>query len=126
VTRLTGIGPGQAATGNPSPPVVVSPNGAREAAAAEKKPDVPKPPQRPVHVRANPDAVKAAAEQIEKWMKSSGRALEFRVDSTSGHTVVSVRNPQTGELIRQIPSEETLRLASLLGASSNTLIDVEV
>jgi len=38
---------------------------------------------------------------------------------------VSVRNPQTGELIRQIPSEETLRLAAMLGAASNTLIDVE-
>lgn len=125
MTRLTGIGPGQAATGNPSPPVGVFPRGAQEASAVEKKPDVPKPPPRPVHVHANPDAVKAAAEQIEKWMKSSGRSLEFRVDSSSGHTVVSVRNPQTGELIRQIPSEETLRLAAMLGAASNTLIDVE-
>jgi flagellar protein FlaG len=58
-------------------------------------------------------------------MKSSGRSLEFRVDASSGHTVVSVRNPQTGELIRQIPSEETLRLAAMLGAASNTLVDVE-
>ncbi|HEY7639143.1 MAG TPA: flagellar protein FlaG [Steroidobacteraceae bacterium] len=92
---------------------------------AEQKPRVPKVQPQPVRAPARLDAVKAAAEQIEKWMKSSGRSLEFRVDASSGHTVVSVRNPQTGELIRQIPSEETLRLAAMLGAASNTLVDVE-
>jgi len=124
LNRLNGIWPGQAATGNPSPPAVVS-GGAQDADAVEPKPRVPRVQPPPVHLKASPDAVKAAAEQIEKWMKSSGRSLEFRVDSSSGHTVVSVRNPQTGELIRQIPSEETLRLAAMLGAASNTLIDVE-
>jgi flagellar protein FlaG len=69
--------------------------------------------------------VKAAAEQIESYLRSSGRALEFRVDGNTGRTVVSVRNPQTGELIRQIPGEETLRLADMLG-NGGSLIDVAV
>ncbi len=49
---------------------------------------------------------------MEKYVRSVGRSLQFRVDEDSGRVVVSVRDPSTGELIRQIPSEEALRSPS--------------
>lgn len=55
--------------------------------------------------------VEKAAARMEDYARSVGRALQFRVDEGSGRVVVSVRDPSTGELIRQIPSEAALRIA---------------
>jgi flagellar protein FlaG len=123
---LNGTWPTQAATGNPSPPlVVVKPSAPVQAVAPQPEAKVETSRPAVKQVSAPADAVKAAAEQIESYLRSSGRALEFRVDGNTGRTVVSVRNPQTGELIRQIPGEETLRLADMLG-NGGSLIDIAV
>jgi len=128
LTRLNGNWPGQAATVTPSPPVVFAKPGAAEASGrtAEPAARVAIPRQAVQQTPTPAEAVKAAAAQIESYLRSSGRSLEFRVDGATGRTIVSVRNPQTGELIRQIPGEETLRLASMLGAGGNALIDIAV
>jgi flagellar protein FlaG len=72
------------------------------------------------------DSVKAAAQQIDTYLKSTGRNLNFRVDDATGQTVVTVRDATTGDVIRQIPSEEVLRLARSLGESSAALFDQSV
>ena len=59
--------------------------------------------------------VKQAARQLETFMQSMNRYLEFRVDQDSGRTIVTVKDKSTGEVVRQIPSEEVLRLAQNLG-----------
>jgi flagellar protein FlaG len=64
--------------------------------------------------------------QIESYLRSVGRQVQFSIDSASGRTVVSVRDADTGDVIRQIPSEEALRLAQSLGAQSSSLLDVVV
>lgn len=66
----------------------------------------------------------AVAQQLESYLRSVGRSVQFSIDSASGRTVVSVRDAATGEVIRQIPSEEALRLAQALGSGNNALIDV--
>jgi flagellar protein FlaG len=62
-------------------------------------------------------SVEKAAADMEAYARSVGRSLQFRVDQDSGRVVVSVRDPSTGELIRQIPSEAALRIAQDLGSS---------
>ena len=57
--------------------------------------------------------IEAVAKQLESFMKRVSRELEFHVDGSSGRVVCSVRDSQTGDLIRQIPNEEVLRLAEL-------------
>lgn len=59
--------------------------------------------------------VKQAARQLETFMESMNRYLEFRVDQDSGRTIVTVKDKTTGDVVRQIPSEEVLRLAQNLG-----------
>jgi flagellar protein FlaG len=54
------------------------------------------------------------ARQIEAYLRSNNRALEFRVDADTGRTVISVRDSETGELIRQIPGDEVLRIAQAM------------
>lgn len=69
------------------------------------------------------ETVAAVAAQIESYLRSTGRQVQFSIDNDSGRTVISVRDANTGDLIRQIPSEEALRLAQSLGVQQNALID---
>jgi len=76
--------------------------------------------------RPSAEEVQRAAKQIEASMRSMNRYLEFRVDEDSGRTVVTVRDKNTGEVVRQIPSEEVLRLAHNLGGKLGTLLSETV
>jgi flagellar protein FlaG len=88
---------------------------AQKAPTGERVPAVdaaqPRQAQKPV---APSEAVHAVAKQIEAYLRSNNRSLEFRVDADTGRTVVSVRDSETGELIRQIPGDEVLRIAQAM------------
>ena len=89
-----------------------------EAEAAEGRPKPAK--------QAAPEAIHAVAQRIESYLKSVSRSVEFRVDADTGRTVVSVRDSQTGDLIRQIPGEEVLRLAEMADDQTIVLLDEKV
>jgi len=57
------------------------------------------------------EAVAKAAADLQQFVQSMGRNLNFSVDDTTGYHVVRVVNPTTGELVRQLPSEELLQIA---------------
>jgi flagellar protein FlaG len=65
--------------------------------------------------------LKAAVQEIEKFVQSVKRNLEFSIDETSGKVVVKVIATETGEVVRQIPSEEALKLADSLSNASSVL-----
>ena len=86
---------------------------------------IPKPTtQLVVDTRSVEETTAAVAEQLESYLRSIGRSVQFSIDSASGRTVVSVRDAATGDVIRQMPSEEALRLAQALGSGSSSLVDV--
>lgn len=60
------------------------------------------------------ETVARAAEQMQKFVSSMGRNLNFSIDGDTGYHIVRVTNPETGEVVRQLPSEEMLRLAHSL------------
>jgi len=53
-------------------------------------------------------------EQLNELIRDSQRSLSFRVDDDLDKLVVSVVNPETDEIIRQMPSEESLKFAKSL------------
>ena len=57
------------------------------------------------------EVVAKAAAQLQSFVQSMGRNLNFSIDESSGYHVVRVVNPDTGELIRQLPSEELLKIS---------------
>ena len=65
------------------------------------------------------EQVQAAVQQIQKFLADSQRSLEFHVDESSGIAVVTVRD-SNGDLIRQMPNEETVHLAQMLTESTTT------
>lgn len=56
-------------------------------------------------------------EQLNNHAQSINRNLQFSVDDDSGKTVIRVINSETAELVRQIPSEEVLRLSETIRES---------
>ncbi len=52
--------------------------------------------------------------EINDIIRSVQRDLAFNVDEDSGRTVISVIDSESGELIRQIPSEDLLAIATHL------------
>jgi flagellar protein FlaG len=68
------------------------------------------------------EVVAKAAEQIQSFVSSMGRNLSFSVDPSTGYHVVTVVNPENGEIIRQLPSEELLKIAQTLGNLNNALV----
>jgi flagellar protein FlaG len=57
------------------------------------------------------EQLKNAVNVINKVMQLSNHSLEFSVDTDTKMTVVKMVDTQTGELIRQFPSEATLAIS---------------
>ena len=55
--------------------------------------------------------VKAAAAEIESYLRSSGRELTIAFDDSVNRPVVRVIEPSTSKVVRQIPNEEVLEVA---------------
>ncbi len=60
------------------------------------------------------DNIKAAISQLNDYVQNIRRTLSFSLDESTGRTVIRVYDSETKELIREIPPEETLRLAAHL------------
>lgn len=65
--------------------------------------------------------VKAAAEDIQKFFHSVKRNLEFSIDEESGKVIVKVIASDSGEVVRQIPNAEILKLAESLSDANSLL-----
>ncbi len=52
-----------------------------------------------------------AVNRLNEQMQSNGRDLSFNLDEKIDRTIITVKNLQTGEVVRQIPTEEVVRLA---------------
>jgi flagellar protein FlaG len=57
------------------------------------------------------DAMQAAVQQIQGYLQDANRGMNVSIDETTGYYVARVTNSQTGEVVRSIPSDETLRIA---------------
>ena len=67
--------------------------------------------------------IRRAVEQLADHTRRLGRELQFEIDDDSGQTVIKVIDPVTGEIVRQIPSEEAVERARNLAEDSTFLVD---
>ena len=58
--------------------------------------------------RAN---IQEAVERLNRQMQDTGRNLNFTVDHASERVVITVKNSETGEIVRQIPDATLLRIS---------------
>jgi len=57
------------------------------------------------------ETIDRVVHQLETQSQSLRRDLQFNVDDSTGRVIVTVRDSETDEVIRQIPSEELLALS---------------
>lgn len=70
-------------------------------------------------------SVEQAVSSIKGFVQTLQRDLDFDLDNDSGRVVVKVTDSQSGEVIRQIPSEDALRLAESIDAARSLLFKAE-
>lgn len=100
---------------NVAPP----PRPAVEAAVFPRPTSEAAQPKSPESVKAEPapSAEQARSElaqvldELNEQSRKEGRNLNFSMDDEVNRVVITVRQTETGEVIRQIPSEAVLRLA---------------
>jgi flagellar protein FlaG len=66
-----------------------------------------------------------AVKRLNEQMQDNRRQLGFSVDDRLNRQVVRVTNQETGELVRQIPSEVVIRVANSIENLKGVLFDKE-
>ena len=71
------------------------------------------------------EQVESAVSTIQEFVQSVRRNINFSVEDASGRVVVKVTDSSSGDIIRQIPSEEALQLAESLEEVRSLLFKAE-
>ena len=95
----------------------------KDAEAVAKVANVPLPTS---DVKASSQELKEAAEtamkDIQHFISSQASSVRISKDETSGHMIVQLVDPNSGEVIRTLPSEELLRLARSFEMLGNKMV----
>jgi flagellar protein FlaG len=105
-----------------TPQVIVQPTRSDAEVVSQVASTVIKPSNVDASSQPTREVVAKAAADIQQFVQSMGRNLSFSVDETTGYNVVRVVNPNTGELVRQLPSEELLKIARDFQRLNNVLV----
>ncbi|AQZ94993.1 flagellar protein FlaG [Halopseudomonas phragmitis] len=74
---------------------------------------------------ADRQSLEKAVSDMQDFVQSVRRDINFQLDDGTGQVVVRVTEAATGDVIRQIPSEEALRLAENLSEIRSLLFEAE-
>ena len=66
--------------------------------------------------------VEAAVKAVKEFIQPMASNLAFEMDDDTGRTVIKITEASSGELIRQIPSEEMLEIAKALDRLQGLLV----
>jgi len=98
-------------------PRVAAPQVDRQGVALAVKPMekpqimAPKPNQINFDLQKQQETLNQAISMLNKQMADTSQGLGFSVDKSLPVPIVTVRNISTGEIIRQLPSEEAVKMA---------------
>ncbi|MDT3668876.1 MAG: flagellar protein FlaG [Aromatoleum sp.] len=114
-----------------SPPVVassaarttdhVTPQTAGPIAATGRLRNVPAETSAAAGAPSSEDVLKAL-DEVREAVKPVAQSLHFSLDQDTGRTVVKVIDTETNEMIRQIPSEDILKIAHAIDKLQGLLI----
>ena len=68
------------------------------------------------------EATEVAARQIQRFVSSMQRQVNVSKDELTGYISVQIINPETGEVIRTLPSDELLRIARSFEQLGSTMV----
>lgn len=68
-------------------------------------------------------SIEEAVQSLNEMMRDSGRHLHIGLDRVMGGPIVTVRNAESGEVVRQIPNEVVVKMAHSIEAFKGWLHD---
>lgn len=81
----------------------------------------------------NDRSIEEALQEVQEFVQNQARNLAFDIDDDTNRSIVTVSDTESGEVIRQIPSDEVLQLAERIqslqqdiGASVGIFVNREV
>lgn len=95
----------------PLTPPINKPSEGTAKVSMHTRRDLSDDPQRDSDAEAQKTALRAAMNDMEKHFSVVGRDLNISVDQEAGMTVLKVVDSNSGETIRQIPTDEVLKMA---------------
>ena len=72
--------------------------------------ETPAPEIQTQKTRTSPEELARVTEALRSKVSSVAPELQFSIDESSGRSVIRITDPATKEVIRQIPSEDILKL----------------
>jgi len=72
--------------------------------------------------KAQPERERSALAEINESLRMSSIGVQFEFDKEADTMVVKVVDVESGELIRQMPSEEVVRISRALGKLQGLLV----
>lgn len=75
------------------------------------------------NLEQNKEQLEELVEGIQEATKVMQRNLNFTVDDSTGLTVIKVTDALSGDVIRQMPTEDALRLAERLDEMRSLLFE---
>jgi len=72
------------------------------------------------------EQLKVVAQKLQDFIGEMNKGLEFSVDKDSGRDVIKVIDKNSGDLIKQYPTEEVLDLVAKLSEATGNFINTDV
>ncbi|OIQ47980.1 MAG: hypothetical protein BM565_03595 [Gammaproteobacteria bacterium MedPE] len=71
------------------------------------------------------EQLETMAQKLQEFVGSLNRGLEFSVHEDSGRDVIKVIDKNSGDTVRQYPSEEVLELVASLSDAAGNFVNIE-
>jgi flagellar protein FlaG len=71
------------------------------------------------------DQLEKVAQKLQDFVGEMNKGLEFSVDKASGRDVIKVIDKNSGDLIKQYPTEEVLDLVAKLSEATGNFINTD-
>ena len=72
---------------------------------------------------ATPVQVETAVKQVNETLQLRSIGIQFEIDKDTDKVIVKVIDRNSGVVIRQVPNEEVVRIAKVMGEMSGLLVD---
>ena len=95
----------------------------KNEATADGKKEAPKIEKASSVGAATEEELTKTVNELNEKLANEELRVAFSMDKDSGHFVVKIHDSQTGELVRQIPSEETLKFAKNVEKGIGIIVD---
>lgn len=102
----------------------------QELSVPQEKPSIALIPIKKAEIKVDPiemqKSLSQSIERLNQMMLQNGRNLSFSIDPSLEIPIITVKNEETGEVIRQIPTQAVVQVAHNFDALKGVLLNAKI